>query len=50
MDNQTGRSRGFGFVEIQDEAMANQAISEMKDFEVDGRKLIVNEARPREER
>lgn len=48
MDRETGRSRGFGFVEMSDDNEATQAIAELNDFEVDGRKLIVNEARPRE--
>lgn len=41
--------RGFGFVEVSDD-QASAAISEMNEAELDGRKLIVNEARPREER
>jgi RNA recognition motif-containing protein len=41
--------RGFGFVEVGDDQAAN-AISEMNETDLDGRKLIVNEARPREER
>ena len=48
-DRQTGRSRGFGFVEIADDAQADKAISEMNGADVDGRKLIVNEAKPRED-
>jgi RNA recognition motif-containing protein len=49
-DKFTGRSRGFGFVEIEDDAAATKAIEEMNGKEVDGRALVVNEARPREER
>jgi RNA recognition motif-containing protein len=49
-DKFTGRSRGFGFVEIEDDAAADKAIEEMNGKEVDGRALVVNEARPREER
>lgn len=41
--------RGFGFVEVNDDQAAN-AITEMNETDLDGRKLIVNEARPREER
>lgn len=49
-DKFTGRSRGFGFVEIEDDTAATKAIEEMNGKEVDGRALVVNEARPREER
>jgi RNA recognition motif-containing protein len=49
-DRDTGRSKGFGFVEMQDNNAAQEAIKEMNDKEHDGRPLIVNEARPREER
>lgn len=49
-DKFTGRSRGFGFVEIEDDATATKAVEEMNGKEVDGRALVVNEARPREER
>ncbi len=49
-DRETGRSKGFGFVEMNNAAEANQAIEAMNNKEIDGRKLVVNEARPREER
>ncbi len=49
-DRETGRSRGFGFVEMNDQAQANAAIEAMNGQELDGRTLTVNEARPREER
>lgn len=44
------RSKGFGFVEMNDASAAQKAIAELNDKEVGGRKLRVNEARPREER
>ena len=46
-DRETGRSRGFGFVEMADESAAEEAISNLNGSEVEGRKLTVNEARPR---
>ena len=49
MDRQTGRSRGFGFIEMSDDAEALKAIEEMNNADVEGRKLVVNEARPRED-
>ncbi len=49
MDQATSRSRGFGFVEMSDDAEADSAISEMNGLDIEGRKLIVNEARPRED-
>jgi cold-inducible RNA-binding protein len=49
-DRETGRSKGFGFVEMGDAASAGQAITGLHDKEIDGRRLSVNEARPREER
>lgn len=49
-DRETGRSKGFGFVEMNDANEARQAIETMNLKEVDGRSLTVNEARPREER
>jgi cold-inducible RNA-binding protein len=48
-DRDTGRFRGFCFIEMEDSA-ANAAINALNDTEVDGRQLRVNEARPREER
>ena len=47
-DRETNRSRGFGFVELSDDNEALQAIDEMHDSEVEGRKIVVNEARPRQ--
>jgi RNA recognition motif-containing protein len=49
-DRATGRSKGFGFVEMDTEAEAQAAIEGLHDQEHDGRRLTVNEARPREER
>ncbi len=46
----TGRSKGFGFVEMDDEDAAVKAIEELDESEFEGRKLTVNEARPREDR
>jgi len=50
MDRDTGRSKGFGFVEMADGAGAQAAIEGMNGKDIDGRALTVNEARPREER
>jgi len=49
-DRETGRSRGFGFVEMNDANEARAAIKGLNEQELDGRRLSVNEARPREER
>ena len=49
MDRETGRSRGFGFVEMASEDAANNAIAQFNGQEYDGRNMVVNEARPREE-
>ena len=48
MDRETGRSRGFGFVEIASEEDANNAIAQFKGQEFDGRNMVVNETSPRE--
>jgi RNA recognition motif-containing protein len=50
MDRDTGRSKGFGFVEMGSDQEAQAAISALNGKEVDGRALTVNEARPREDR
>ena len=50
MDRETGRSKGFGFVEMGTDAEAQAAINGMNGQPVDGRAVVVNEARPREER
>jgi RNA recognition motif-containing protein len=49
-DRETGRSKGFGFVEMDSEAQAQAAIDGLNDREHDGRRLTVNEAKPREDR
>jgi RNA recognition motif-containing protein len=49
-DRDTGRSKGFGFVEMGDNAQAQAAIQGLNLKEIEGRCLTVNEARPREER
>ncbi len=48
MDKLTGRSKGFGFVEMDDDASANKAIEELNNAEVSGRNIKVNESKPRE--
>jgi RNA recognition motif-containing protein len=50
IDRDTGRSKGFGFVEMGSSEEAQAAIAALHDKEINGRKLTVNEARPREER
>ena len=50
MDRDTGRSKGFGFVEMANDQEAQAAIAALNGQQVDGRSLTVNEARPREER
>lgn len=49
-DRGTGTSKGFGFVEMADDNAAREAIKALNDQQHEGRALIVNEARPREER
>jgi len=48
-DRETGRSRGFGFVEMADEATGREAESALNGYEFEGRQLKVNEARSRDE-
>jgi RNA recognition motif-containing protein len=50
MDRETGRSKGFGFVEMGSDPEAQAAINGMNGQAIDGRAVVVNEARPREER
>jgi RNA recognition motif-containing protein len=49
-DRETGRSRGFGFVEMEDDAEAQKAIDALNGADYNGRPLTVNEAKPREDR
>lgn len=49
-DRDTGRAKGFGFVEMSSNSEADQAIAGLNGRDMDGRALNVNEARPREER
>ena len=48
-DKMNGRSKGFGFVEMEDDEAAKAAIAALNEIEVQGRKLIVNESQPRAE-
>ena len=50
MDRETGRSKGFGFVEMANAEVAQAAINGLHGMSVDGRSIVVNLARPREER
>ena len=49
-DRMTGRSKGFGFVEMSNEAEARAAITKMNETELKGRNIVVNEARPQTDR
>jgi len=49
-DRESGRPRGFAFVEMPDDAQAKQAIENINNSEIAGRRVTVNEARPREDR
>ncbi len=49
-DRETGRSRGFGFVEMTNQAEGEAAVAQLNGKDVGGRALRVNEARPREQR
>lgn len=50
MDRETGRSKGFGFVEMSTEEEAQKAVKELNGKEIAGRPVVVNEARPQEPR
>jgi RNA recognition motif-containing protein len=49
LDKFTQRSKGFGFVEMSNDEQAQAAIAQLNNSEVDGRNLVVNESRPKEE-
>jgi cold-inducible RNA-binding protein len=49
-DKMTGRSRGFGFVEMENDSEAMEAMEKLNGSDMEGRKIVVNEARPREDR
>jgi len=49
-DRETGRSRGFGFVEMSSQEEAQQAIDKLNGTDLEGRSLTVNEAKPKEQR
>ncbi len=50
MDRMSGRSKGFGFVEMSSEEEAQKVVEALNGQDMDGRKIIVNEARPQEDR
>ncbi len=50
MDRETGRAKGFAFVEMNDQAEANAAIEALNGTDCEGRTIVVNEAKPREDR
>ncbi len=50
MDKFTGKSKGFGFVEMPNDDEAQNAINDLNDAELDGRTIVVKKARPREDR
>ncbi|MEI6751356.1 MAG: RNA-binding protein [Candidatus Saccharibacteria bacterium] len=50
VDRDTNRSKGFGFIEMEDDADGQRAIKELDGKDVGGRSIVVNEARPKEDR
>lgn len=49
MDRETGRSRGFGFVEMQDDEQAQEAIDQLNEVEIEGKVIKVSKAKPRKQ-
>lgn len=49
-DRMTGQSKGFAFVEMSNDHESEEAIKKFNDYELDGRKIVVNVARPKEDR
>ena len=50
IDRESGKSKGYGFVAMDNDAEANEAIAKLNGTEIGGRKAVINEARPREDR
>lgn len=50
MDRETGRSKGFGFVEMDNDEEAENAINSLNDYEFEGRSIVVKEANPKPQR
>ncbi|MBQ4337735.1 MAG: RNA-binding protein [Lentisphaeria bacterium] len=50
IDRESGKSKGYGFVDMDNDAEANDAIANLNGTEIGGRKAVINEARPREDR
>lgn len=48
MDRETGRSKGYGFVEMESDEEANTAIEELNDFEFEGQAIVVKESKPKD--
>ncbi len=49
-ERESGKSKGYGFVDMDNDAEANEAIAKLNGTDIGGRKVVVNEARPREDR
>ncbi len=50
IDRDSGQGKGFGFIEMENDKEADEAIEKLNDTELEGRKIVVNVAKPREER